>query len=214
MSPGRQLGVALSGGFEPINGERCFWHNPPTVPELPHQGLEPSPWVARWIRLLQANSLVLDVACGFGRHSRLVVQHGHRVVAVDRSDEALASVASLPGVRVAQADIEGGGWPLIGQRFDAVIVTNYLHRPLFPVLLGSVAEAGLLIYETFAKGNERFGRPSNPDYLLEPGELYDVVCPSLRVLGYEDVYVDHPKAAMVQRVCACGERFVWPKNGP
>ncbi|UCH50009.1 MAG: class I SAM-dependent methyltransferase [Betaproteobacteria bacterium] len=183
-----------------------------TVPETPHQGLAPSPWVTRWIRLLQADSLVLDVACGFGRHTRLAVQQGHRVVAVDRNEEVLAGLESLPGVRTVQADIENGEWPVKGQRFDAVIVTNYLHRPLFPALLKSVTEAGLLIYETFAKGNERFGRPSNPDYLLEPGELCNVVRPSLRVLGYEDVYVDSPKPAMVQRVCACGPRFVWPEN--
>ena len=169
--------------------------------------------MTRWIRLLQPGALVLDVACGFGRHTRLAVQQGHRVIAVDRNDEALAGVASLPGVRTVMADIENGVWPLAGQRFDAVIVTNYLHRPLFPTLLGSVSETGLLIYETFAKGNERFGRPSNPDYLLEPGELCNVVSPSLRVLGYEDVYVDQPKAAMLQRLCACGERFVWPEVG-
>ncbi len=182
------------------------------MPETPHQGLEASPWVARWIRLLQPGLLVLDVACGFGRHTRLAVQQGHRVVALDRNDEALAGLASLPGVRTVTADIENGEWPLAGQRFDAVIVTNYLHRPLFPILLGSVSDTGLLIYETFAKGNERFGRPSNPDYLLEPGELRNVASASLRVLGYEDVYVDYPKSAMVQRVCACGARFVWPEN--
>jgi SAM-dependent methyltransferase len=168
--------------------------------------------VARWIRLLPADSLLLDVACGFGRHARLAVQLGHRVVSVDRNGEALAGLASLPGVRTVQADIESGEWPVKEQRFDAVIVTNYLYRPLFPALLESITEAGLLIYETFAQGNERFGRPSNPDYLLEPGELCDVVRPALRVLGYEDVYVDSPKPAMVQRVCACGQRFVWPPS--
>ena len=198
--------------YVPINGECCFWHNLLTVPTTPHQGLEPSPWVARWIRLLTADSLVLDVACGFGRHTRLALQLGHRVVAVDRNEEALAGLASLPGVRTVQADIESGEWPFSAQRFDAVIVTNYLYRPLFPALLESVTEAGLLIYETFAQGNGRFGRPSNPDYLLEPGELCDVVRPSLRILGYEDVYVDSPKPAMVQRVCACGQRFVWPEK--
>jgi len=168
--------------------------------------------VARWIRLLKADSLVLDLACGFGRHTRLAIEHGHRVVAVDRNEEALAGLASLPGVRTVQADTEGAEWPLKEHRFDAVIVTNYLYRPLFPALLESITEAGLLIYETFAQGNEQFGRPSNPDYLLEPAELCDIVRPALRVLGYEDVYVDSPKPAMVQRVCACGQRFVWPAN--
>jgi SAM-dependent methyltransferase len=182
------------------------------APETSHQGLAPSPWVTRWIRLLQADSLVLDVACGFGRHTRLALQQGHRVVAVDRNEEALAGLAMLSRVRTVQADIESGRWPFVGQRFDAVIVTNYLHRPLLPTLLESVTEAGLLIYETFATGNERFGRPSNPDYLLATGELCDVVRPLMRVLGYEDVHVDAPNPAMVQRVCACGQRFAWPEN--
>lgn len=162
--------------------------------------------------MLSADSLVLDVACGFGRHTRLALQQGHRVVAVDRNEEALAGLKSLPGVRPVQADIENGDWPFGAQRFDAVFVTNYLYRPLFPALLESVSEAGLLVYETFARGNEQFGRPSNPDYLLEPGELYDVVRASLRVLAYEDVYVNSPKPAMVQRVCACGPRFTWPEH--
>lgn len=184
-----------------------------SLPQSHHQGLAPSPWVARWIDLLGANSSVLDVACGFGRHTRLALEKGHRVVAIDRNEEALAGLQSLPGVCPVQADIEGGVWPVSGQRFDAVIVTNYLHRPLFPALLDSLSDSGLLIYETFARGNERFGRPSNPEFLLETGELYDLVRPSLRVLAYEDVYVDFPKPAMVQRLCACGQRFTWPAAG-
>ncbi len=155
---------------------------------------------------------MLDVACGRGRHTHLAVEQGHRVVAVDRDEEGLSGLASLPGVSTVAADIEGTEWPLRGQQFDCVVVTNYLFRPLFPVLLGSVIETGLLIYETFARGNERFGRPSNPAYLLEPGELCTLIHPALRVLGYEDVYVDRPKPAMVQRVCACGPGFTWPEN--
>ncbi len=168
--------------------------------------------MTRWLRLLAANSLVLDVACGSGRHTRLAGEQGHQVVAVDRDAEALSALAALSGVRTVEADLERAEWPLPGQRFDCVIVTNYLHRPLFKTLLDSVSEKGLLIYETFARGNERFGRPSNPEYLLRPGELCDIVRPSLRVLGYEDVHVGTPKPAMVQRVCACGQAFVWPEN--
>lgn len=153
---------------------------------------------------------MLDVACGPGRHTRLALERGHAVVAVDRDRTALSGLAQLPGVRCIEADLEGQPWPLPEQRFDAVIVTNYLHRPIFEELLRSVSEAGLLIYETFARGNERFGRPSNPDFLLRPGELLERLQPALRVLGFEDVYVDEPKAAMVQRICACGSQFVWP----
>lgn len=163
--------------------------------------------------MLAPGCLVLDVACGSGRHTRLAIEQGHRVVAVDRDAQALSGLALLPGVRTVQADIEDGRWPLSGSRFDAVIVTNYLYRPLFPALREAVTDSGLLIYETFARGNERFGRPSNPDFLLEPGELYDLVRPSLRVLGYEDVYVDSPKPALVQRICACGHAFAWPATG-
>ncbi|HUU73450.1 MAG TPA: class I SAM-dependent methyltransferase [Burkholderiales bacterium] len=172
--------------------------------------LAPSEWVVRWLSLLAREGTVLDVACGFGRHTRLAVHQGHRVVAVDRNEEALSGLASLPRVSVVKADIEGAQWPLTGRRFDAVIVTNYLHRPLFPDLLGAVSDSGLLIYETFARGNEHFGRPSNPEFLLETAELLSRTQPSLRILGYEDVYLDSPKPAMVQRICAAGEKFTWP----
>lgn len=176
---------------------------------LPHQGLEVSPWVVRWLALAAPGSSVLDVACGAGRHSRLAAGQGHRVVALDKDADALAGLESLSGVRILKADIETGEWPLTGEPFDVVIVTNYLHRPLFEVLLQSLSETGLLIYETFARGNERFGRPSSPAFLLEPGELYDRVRLTLRVLGYEDVFVQMPRPAMMQRICACGPHFQW-----
>jgi SAM-dependent methyltransferase len=174
-----------------------------------HKGLEASPWVARWLQLIAPGSRVLDVACGSGRHVRLAAGQGHRVVALDRDSGALSGLEDISGVSVVRADIETDEWPLTGQQFDSVVVTNYLHRPLFPAFLQSVSESGLLIYETFACGNERFGRPSNPAFLLDPGELYDRVRPSMRVLGYEDVYVETPRPAMVQRICACGSRFQW-----
>ena len=176
---------------------------------LPDQGLPISSWVARWLQLVPPESSVLDVACGSGRHTRLAAGLGHRVVALDRNEDALAGFEDVHRVTVVHADIEAGKWPLTGQKFDVVVVTNYLHRPLFPVLLQSVTETGLLIYETFARGNERFGRPSNPAFLLDPGELYDRVHSSLRVLGYEDLYIETPRPAMVQRICACGSRFHW-----
>lgn len=174
-----------------------------------HRTPAPSLWVKRWLGLLRPGGHVLDVACGFGRHTRVAVESGHRVTAIDRSGEALATLAGLRGVRTIEADIEGGAWPLIDADFDAVIVTNYLHRPLFPDLLQSVSPSGLLIYETFAEGNERFGRPANPEFLLKHGELLELVAPSLRVLAYEDIYSDDPKPAMVQRICAAGPAFIW-----
>jgi SAM-dependent methyltransferase len=173
-------------------------------------GLPPSPWVVRWLALLARGGAVLDVACGTGRHTRYAVDQGHSVVAVDRNEEALAGLAPMAHVSVIKADIEGAQWPLQARKFDAVIVTNYLHRPLFPTLIDAVSESGLLIYETFASGNERFGRPANPEFLLVTGELLDRMRPSLRVLGFEDIYVDSPKQALVQRICAAGKNFAWP----
>ena len=175
-----------------------------------HQGQEASAWVVRWMGLVASECSVLDVACGSGRHARLLAGQGYRVVALDRSADALAGLEQISGIRIVQADIESGVWPLSGQQFDVVIVTNYLHRSLFGVLLESVSESGLLIYETFARGNASFGRPSNPAFLLERGELLDRVRPVLKVLAYEDVQVVAPKPAMVQRICACGPSFQWP----
>jgi len=147
---------------------------------------------------------VLDVACGGGRHARFFAARGYAVAAVDRDAVGLASLRNVARVTVTCADIEGGPWPYAGRTFDAVLVTNYLHRPLFPLLLDALAPGGVLIYETFALGNARFGRPSNPDFLLQPGELLDKVLPHLRVIAYEDVTVETPRAACVQRICAVG----------
>jgi SAM-dependent methyltransferase len=144
---------------------------------------------------------VLDVACGQGRHARFFASRGALVDAVDRDAFAAESLANVAGVRFLAADIERGPWPYAGRRFDAVIVTHYLHRPLFPALLAALAPRGLLIYETFAQGNAQFGRPSNPDFLLEPGELLQR-CAGLHVLAYEDGVIDTPRLARVQRVCA------------
>lgn len=161
-----------------------------------------SPWISRWGRLVPAGGDVLDVACGSGRHSLWFAARGCRVLAVDR-DPSIATLASLhPSVAPVIADLETGDWPFAGRQFAAVVVTNYLHRPLFPYLLDAVTPGGVLIYETFALGNERYGRPANPDFLLQPGELLDVVAAHLRVVAYEDRRVDRPKPALVQRICA------------
>lgn len=168
-----------------------------------HAALDrPSGWVERWAEQLRPGGTVLDVACGGGRHARFFASRGHRVTAVDRDAAALAGLRGIAVVDVTCADIEAGPWPYAGRNFDAVVVTNYLHRPLFPALLGVLAPGGVWIYETFAVGNERYGRPANPDFLLKPGELLAVVQGQLRVMAFEDLYVDTPKPAMVQRICA------------
>jgi SAM-dependent methyltransferase len=167
-----------------------------------HDRDTPSTWVTRWADRVPAGGRVLDVACGGGRHARYFAARGHPVAAVDRDSAALERLAGVPGVTVLCADLEQGDWPYPGERFAGIVVTNYLHRPLFAQLLTSLAPAGALIYETFAEGNERFGRPSNPAFLLRSGELLDVVGGRMRVVAYEDLYVDEPRPAMIQRICA------------
>ena len=170
----------------------------------PHTLAAPSPWVARWAAELPAGASVLDVACGSGRHARWLAARGLQVTGIDRDTAALSGLAGIAQTIVA--DIEGNPWPLpAGATFDAVVVTNYLHRPLWPRLLASVAPGGRLIYETFAVGNETVGKPSNPAFLLAPGELLDAVRGQLRVIGYEDGFLASPREAYVQRVCAVRE---------
>ena len=155
----------------------------------------PSPWVVRWAPLI-THGTVLDVACGSGRHASFFLGRNLHVVAVDRDAQ------TIPGARFIQADLEDGSpWPLPGKRFEAVVVTNYLFRPLMPQLLDSLADGGVLIYETFMLGNERFGRPSNPEFLLRPGELLECFG-GLTVKGFEEGEVADPKPAMIQRLCA------------
>lgn len=161
----------------------------------------PSAWVQRWAPLVPVSGSVLDVACGTGRHAQLFAGRGHPVDAVDRDPAAVAALAGQSGVTALCADIENGPWPYAGRQFAAIVVTNYLHRPLFPLLMAALAPGGVLIYETFARGNEAYGRPANPDFLLQRGELLRAVG-AARVLAYEDLYVEQPKPAMVQRICA------------
>src|SRR5690606_4778421 len=173
-----------------------------TAPSLHHSLATPSAWVMRFAPLIGAGE-VLDLACGSGRHAKWLAARGHAVVAVDR-DEAALALAAGPGIQTMQADLEGEGdpaWPFEPERFAAIVVTNYLHRPLFPHMLRSLAKDGLLIYETFAIGNERFGKPSSPRFLLQPAELLQL-CAGLKVVAFEDGYVSQPKPAMIQRICA------------
>jgi SAM-dependent methyltransferase len=162
-----------------------------------------SDWVARFAPLAPPGSPVLDVACGGGRHSRLFLDRGHPVVAVDRDTSGVADLRDDPRIEIVEVDLEAGApFPFLGREFGAVVVTNYLHRPILPALVGVVDRGGVLVYETFARGNERFGKPQNPDFLLQPGELLEAVRGALRVVAYEDLVVDAPAPAAVQRIAA------------
>jgi SAM-dependent methyltransferase len=165
---------------------------------------EPSPWVTRWSHLVAPGGEVLDIAAGSGRHSRWFAARGHPIVAIDRAESALAALSGIDGVQTVSADLEDGSpWPLPeARRFAAVVVTNYLHRPLLPRLSRLLAPGGVLLYETFARGNETIGKPSNPAFLLMPGELLSAVSGLLTVVAYEHGYVASPRPAFVQRICA------------
>jgi len=164
----------------------------------PHPA-QPSPWVMRWQALLPpGGTTVLDLACGSGRHTRWLAAQGHRLTAVDRDAAACQPLADCAEVIVA--DIESGPWPLAGRQFGAVVITNYLWRPLWLQLLSSLAPGGVLIYETFAAGNETVGKPSRPDFLLQPGELLSR-CQGLRIVAFEDGFLAEP-ARFVQRIAA------------
>ena len=160
-------------------------------------------WVQRFSLLIVAGGSVLDLACGQGRHSLLLAERGYQVEAVDRDAGLLAGIAArASGIVTRTADLEGGPWPYHGRTFDGIVVTNYLYRPLLPMLLNALDVNGILIYETFMVGNERFGKPSNPAFLLRPDELLDLVRPRLTVVAFEQGQGDVPRPAMMQRLCA------------
>jgi SAM-dependent methyltransferase len=176
-------------------------------------GLPPSDWVRRWAPLVRAGGSVLDVACGSGRHLRWLAGQGFALTGIDRDEAALAPLRGLGEIIVA--DLEGAPWPLPGRSFDAVLVTNYLWRELLSVLCESLADGGVLIYETFADGQQTVGRPSRPEFLLQPGELLAAAA-GLRVVAYEDGFLDGPPR-FVQRIAAVkspalGQR--WRLEGP
>jgi len=175
-----------------------------------HRDLAPSPWIVRFAPLVAAGARVLDLACGHGRHARWFASRGASVLAVDRDSAALAALAGIPGVETRALDLEAGDWPLQGS-FDAIVVTHYLHRPSFASMLGAIASDGLLLYETFALGNERYGSPSNPAFLLAPHELLERVRGRLTVVAFEQGSVhQHGRHAVVQRIAAVGSARAWP----
>lgn len=162
-----------------------------------------SPWVARFAALIPAGGDVLDLACGGGRHSRFLAARGYRVEAVDRDVSALDDLAGNAAVKVRAADLESGMWPYAGRCFAGIVVTNYLFRPRWPQLLAALDSPGVLLYETFMIGNERYGRPSNPDFLLQSRELLLLAeSGGLQVVAFEEGLVDLPRPAWVQRLCA------------
>lgn len=170
---------------------------------MSHLSSPPSAWVQRWSAGL-APARALDLACGGGRHLRWLADRGWAVTGVDRDGAALQALTGRG--ELIEADIEHGPWPLAGRQFELVLVTNYLWRPLLPAIVAAVAPGGCLLYETFAAGHEALGRPSRPDFLLQPGELLRA-CAGLQVLGYESGRLDDPPR-IVQRVAAVRDAAV------
>jgi len=175
----------------------------------------PSAWVVRHAALVPAAGPVLDLACGAGRHARYFAGRGHPVTAVDIDTTGVADLAGQPGFRVMRTDLETGDWPFGTSAFAGIVITNYLHRPHFPMLPAALVPGGVLIIETFAAGNERLGRPRNPDYLLAAGELLAAFSPMLQVVAYEHGIEQSPRPAVRQRLVAVrGAEPVHLPSGP
>lgn len=186
---------------------------PPRPPTTSNKGLPmpshshfssqtPSEWVTRFAALFAPGAEILDFASGAGRHARWLAGQGFSVLAADRDESALAGLDGVDGVRTLCADLEQGPWPWGAASFDAVVVTRYLFRPRLAELAAQLRPGGVLIYETFMLGNERFGKPSNPDFLLRPDELFDWARSWGRVLAFEQGELTAPAPAMIQRICA------------
>jgi SAM-dependent methyltransferase len=169
---------------------------------LQQENAEISDWVRRFAPLIAEGGSVLDLACGRGRHSRYLAGMGCCVEALDRDPDAIAALDGVAGVTPRLADVEGGPWPYHSRAFDAIVVTNYLYRPLLPLILNALETEGVLIYETFMVGNEQFGKPTNPAYLLRSGELLDVVRRRLTIVAFEQGEISGSRQAVVQRLCA------------
>lgn len=167
---------------------------------------EPSPWVQRWADLAPSGTPVLDLACGGGRHGRFFLKRGHPVTFVDKNLQGVDDLSGMPKATLIDADLEDGSpWPLPRRRFGCVVVTNYLWRPILPKVIASVGKGGCLIYETFAVGNEVYGKPSNPDFLLKPDELLQAVKGRLMVRAYGHGLETDPAPAMRQHIAAVRE---------
>lgn len=175
------------------------------MPASPNENpiLPPSPWVEGHCRLIPPGAAVLDLACGSGRHACRLAELGYAITAVDRNFEAISKLQGRPGIEAIVADLEGETWPLAGRQFAGIVVTNYLWRPRLGDVLAMLAPGGVLIYETFMLGNAAYGKPSSPQFLLRPGELREVVAAAgLREIAFVEGYVETPKPAMRQAICA------------
>jgi SAM-dependent methyltransferase len=176
--------------------------------------MTPSPWIVRFAPLIANGARVLDLACGYGRQGRHLAARGARVLAVDRDDEALSTLLGVPGIETQIVDLEAAVWPFAAERFDAIVAVHYLHRSLFPHLLASLADDGVLLYETFAAGNAAYGKPANPDFLLAPGELLELARGKLNVVAFEQGVIEGDHPAVIQRVAAVGLGRRWPPPLP
>jgi len=165
---------------------------------------QPSAWVQRYAKRFVAGSTILDLACGNGRHSLYLRDIGYQVIAVDRNPECLQALNNIPGISTRLVDLETPCWPLEQERFGGIVVSNYLYRPHLAKLADNLRADGALLYETFAAGNEQFGRPSNPDFLLQPSELRETFADRLHIVAFEEGQDLHPVAAMRQRIYAVG----------
>ena len=172
---------------------------------LPHEGI-PSPWVCHHAQLIHNGGQVLDLACGRGRHAHWLANNNWQVHAVDHDKDAIAGLQHLPNISTLVADLENDSWPYPDQRFHGIVVSRYLHRPLMPLLIESLHPGGVLIYETFMDGNERFGRPRNPNFLLRSNELLKTFSPHLTVIAYQQGEFQEPGPAVLQRICAVSDR--------
>lgn len=183
-------------------------------PSNRHFGLAPSPWVVRFASLVAPGERLLDLAAGHGRHALFFAARGVQVLAVDRDAAALATLAGSRGVETRVADLERHDWPFADERFDAIVVVHYLHRPLLPHLLAALTPDGVLIYETFATGNALYGKPSNRDFLLEEGELLELARETLTIVAFEQGRDDGAQPAVIQRLAAVGRARAWPPPLP
>lgn len=192
---------------------KCPQEHENVMAPVAHRDAEPSSWIARFAALVPSGARVLDVAAGRGRHARFFASRGARVLAVDTDARSLATLDDVPGVVTQVADLEGDAWPFTGMSFDAIVVTNYLHRPRLLHLVDALASDGVLLYETFAAGNEAFGRPSNPAFLLRENELFDALRERLTIVAFEQgVVAEHAREAVVQRIAAVGRSRAWPPS--
>lgn len=174
------------------------------ISDMKHQCLtgEPSPWVVKHLPLIRKGGRVLDLACGSGRHAIWIAQQGYQVDAVDRDVQAVSGMVGMDNINIIVLDLEAGEWLRPDQRYDGIVVSRYLYRPLLPILPEILNPGGVLIYETFMEGNGRFGKPSNPDFLLLHDELLALYSPLLSIYAFEQGGESKPKPAVMQRICA------------